>query len=292
MRLLLIGADTPVGLALQSFLLRWGRHELVPLSSSACRWKSERQAKKAARRASCEMIIDARVISALDTGEEIHELDIERCHWLAKACQRSDIRYLYLSSARVYAGTQGRPYTEFDQPDNQETIGQLLCRAESVVKDTCDGHLILRLGPIFSARGVNSLTYVLERLGAGGTLSVDNSLTGSPVDSGDAARVIAAIVDQVSTGADAWGIYNYASSDPTTCYEFAEALLASASQFSPFEGESAQLAADEETRESLNRALGCSRILNTFAIKQVPWRGFVTDAVRQHLELHHQDQTP
>ncbi|MEH6518826.1 MAG: sugar nucleotide-binding protein [Halioglobus sp.] len=289
MRVLLIGADTPVGLALQSFLLRWGRHELVPLSSSACRWKSERQAKKAARRASCEIIIDTRIISALDSGEEIHELDIERCHWLAKACQRSDIRYLYLSNARVYAGTQGRPYTEFDQPDNQETIGQLLCRAESLVKDTCDGHLILRLGPIFSARGVNSLTYVLEQLGAGGTLSVDNSLTGCPVDSGDAARVIAAIIDQVSTGADAWGVYNYASSDSTHCYEFAEALLASASQFSPLEGASAQLTADEEPRESLNRTLECSRILNTFAIKQVPWRGFVTDAVKHYFELQHQD---
>ncbi|MFT6956865.1 MAG: dTDP-4-dehydrorhamnose reductase [Halieaceae bacterium] len=289
MRVLLIGADTSVGLALRSFLTRWGRHELVPLSSSACRWKSERQAKKAARRASCEIIIDTRIVSALDSGEEIHELDIERCHWLAKACQRSGIRYLYLSNARVYAGSQGRPYTEFDQPDNQETIGQLLCRAESVVKDTCDGHLILRLGPIFSARGVNSLTHVLERLDAGGTLMMDNNLTSCPVDSGDAARVIAAIIDQVSTGADAWGVYNYASSDATHCYEFAEALLASASQFSPLEGESIHLAVTEESRESLNRTLECSRILNTFAIKQVPWRGFVTDAVKQYFELQQQD---
>ena len=289
MRVLLIGADTPVGLALQSFLLRWGRHELVPLSSSACRWKSERQAKKAARRASCEIIIDTRVVSALDSGEEIHELDIERCHWLAKACQRSEIRYLYLSNARVYSGTQERPYTEFDQPDNQEAIGQLLGRAESVVKDTCDGHLILRLGPLFSARGVNALTYVLEQLSAGGTLTLDNHLTGSPVESGDAARVIAAIVDQVSTGADAWGVYNYASSDPTHCYEFAEVLLASASQFSPFDGESVQLAVTDEPGEALSRTLECSRIRNTFAIKQVPWRGFVTDTVKQYFELQHQD---
>ncbi len=289
MRVLLIGADTAVGLALQSFIVRWGRHEVVPLSTSACRWKSERQAKKAARRASCEVIIDTRVVSALDAREELHELDVERCHWLAKACQRSDIRYLYLSSARVYSGSHDRPYTEFDQPDNSESVGQLLGRAESLVKDTCDGHLILRLGPIFSARGDNSLTYLLDQFAAGGSVTLDNNLSGCPVDAGDAARVIAAIVDQISTGADAWGVYNYASSDATHCYEFAEALLACASQYSAIAESSVELLAPEEVGDPLNRALECSRILNTFAIKQVPWRGFVADAVKQYFELQQQE---
>ena len=66
-------------------------------------------------------------------------------------------------------------------------------------------------------------------------------------------------------------------------------MLASASQFSPFDSESVQLAATDESHEALNRTLECSRIRNTFAIKQVPWRGFVTDAVKQYFELQHQD---
>ena len=289
MRVLLIGADTPVGLALQSFLLRWGRHEPVTLSSSASRWKSERQAKKAARRANCELIVDTRIVSALDAGEEIHDLDIERCHWLAKACQRSDIRYLYLSNARVYSGTHERPYTEFDQPDNPESIGQLLGRAESLVKDTCDGHLILRMGPIFSPRGDNALTHLLDQLCSDGTLTLENRLTGCPVEAGDAARVIAAIIDQIGTGADAWGVYNYASTDATNCYEFAETLLASAMQYAPLDNKSVELAVTEGEGETYNRTLECSRIRNTFAVKQLPWRGFITDAVKQYFELQSQE---
>ena len=105
MRVLLIGADSSIGLALQNHLRRWGRHQVESLNRSACRWKSERQAKKAARRGDCDILIDTRIAAALDSGEQLDELDFKRCHWLAKACQRSDIHYLYLSSARVFSGT-------------------------------------------------------------------------------------------------------------------------------------------------------------------------------------------
>jgi dTDP-4-dehydrorhamnose reductase len=285
MRVLLIGADTSVGIALQAHLLRWGRHEVEPLNISACRWKSERQAKKAARRGGCDVIIDTRIIAACDSGELLHEIDIKRCHWLAKACQRSGIHYLYLSSSRVFSGSRGRPYTELDLPDNQETIGQLLLQAESLVRDTCDAHLILRLGPTFSARGVNVLTHMLGQLIAGGTLTLDNGLSGCPVESIDAARVVAAVIDQVSAGAESWGTYNYCSSDPTHCYEFAEVLLASASQFSEFGPTAVQLEVRAEPEAPLNRQLDCSSIRNTFAIKQVAWRGTIANAVKHYFEV-------
>jgi len=285
MRVLLIGADTSIGIALQSHLLRWGRHEVELLNGSACRWKSERQAKKAARRGGCDLIIDARIVAACDSGEILHDIDVKRCHWLAKACQRSGIHYLYLSSSRVFSGTRGRPYTELDPADNAETIGQLLLQAEAFVRETCDAHLILRLGPVFSARGVNVLTHMLGQLTAGGTLTLDNNLTGCPVDSGDAARVVAAVVDQVSAGAESWGTYNYCSSDPTHCYEFAEVLFAGASQFTEFGRAAVQLRANADPEVQLNRQLDCSRIRNTFAVKQVAWRGTVADAVKHYFEL-------
>lgn len=289
MRVLLIGADTSIGIALQSHLLRWGRHEVETLNSSACRWKSERQAKKAARRGGCEAIIDARIIAASDSGEILHDIDVKRCHWLAKACQRSAIHYVYLSSARVFSGSRGRPYSELDTPDNEETIGQLLSQAENSVRETCQAHLILRFGPIFSARGVNVLTHMLGQLTSGGTLDLNSHLQGCPVESMDAARVVAAVIDQVSTGADSWGTYNYCSSDPTHCYEFAEVLLASASQFSEFAPNSVQLQPAPE-KEPLNRQLECSLILNTFAIKQVAWRGAIADAVKHYFESQLQQE--
>lgn len=288
MRVLLIGSDTTLGLALMDHLRRWGRHELEALSSSTSRWKSERHAKKVVRRVRADIVVDARLQGAIDSGELISELDVERSHWLAKACQRSSGSYFLLSTARVFAGDAGRAYREQDVPDNTETVGQLLAAAEARTRETCTRHIILRLGPIFAPGGTNVLSHMLAQLVDGGKLLLDNQLRGCPVESADAARVVAGILDQLGAGAEAWDTYHYCSPDPTNCYEFAEALLASASQFSDFAPDAVQLQPVGADVLPRNRALQCGRIRSIFAIKQVPWRGFVADAVRQYFYQHQQ----
>ena len=56
---------------------------------------------------------------------------------------------------------------------------------------------------------------------------VAHSPAGEPVAADDAARVVLAILDQLSTGIEPWGVYHYGSADTATYFEFAEALLAS-----------------------------------------------------------------
>ena len=120
MRVLLLGSDTPLGKALLQRQAILQRHEVLPLSRSACRWKSERQAKKSVVRAKSDNVVDCRIEAAGDGGVQIQELDLKRCHWVAKACQRSKSIYLYASSSRVFSGQLDRPYTEEDHPDNED----------------------------------------------------------------------------------------------------------------------------------------------------------------------------
>ena len=170
MRVLILGSDTPLGSALIERGADPARHELISMSRSACRWKSERQAKKSVVRAKCDIVVDARIEAAGDGGVQIQELDLKRCHWVAKACQRGGIGYLYVSSSRVFSGRLDRPYTEEDPADNEETVGQLLSQAEGIVTQTCERHLVLRLGPVFSYEGTNLITQMLGALGGGGSL--------------------------------------------------------------------------------------------------------------------------
>ena len=284
MRVLILGTDTPLGHALVATQEYLGRHELVTMSISACRWKSERQAKKSVVRAKCDVVVDVRVESAGDSGNQIQELDLKRCHWIAKACQRSGTTYFYVSSSRVFSGQLDRPYVEDDTPDNEETVGQLLATAEQLVRDHCQHHFILRLGPVFSYEGNNLITQMLGPMRDGGSLILDNNLRGCPVAAADGARVISAVLDQLGTGLEPWGSYHYGSTDTATYYEFAEALLASASQFSEFSASAVQLEAQPEGQAPLNRVLDCSKIRNTFAIKQIPWRSTIADLVKQYYE--------
>lgn len=282
MKVLVLGTDSPLGQALAEYLQKLARHECVLMSRAACRWKSERQAKKVVARAKCDIVVDLRIEAAGDGGDQIQELDLKRCHWVAKACQRSKIPYLYISSSRVFSGQLERPYTEEDLPDNEETIGQLLANAEQLVSDSCERHLILRLGPIFSYEGTNLITQMLGPMLQGGSLVLDNNLRGCPVAAADGARVVSAVLDQLSTGLEPWGIFHYGSSDTATYYEFAEAMLAAASQFSEFGSSAVQLEREPDGLAPLNRTLDCSKIRSTFAIKQVPWRSAIADIVKQY----------
>lgn len=282
MKVLVLGTDSPLGQALAEYLQKLARHECVLMSRAACRWKSERQAKKVVARAKCDIVVDVRIEAAGDGGDQIQELDLKRCHWVAKACQRSKIPYLYISSSRVFSGQLERPYTEEDFPDNEETIGQLLANAEQLVRDSCERHLILRLGPIFSYEGTNLITQMLGPMLQGGSLVLDNNLRGCPVAAADGARVVSAVLDQLSAGVEPWGIFHYGSSDTATYYEFAEAMLAAASQFSEFGSSAVQLEREPDGLAPLNRTLDCSKIRSTFAIKQVPWRSAIADIVKQY----------
>jgi dTDP-4-dehydrorhamnose reductase len=282
-RVLIIGSDTLVGRSLQEILLRRGRH-VEALASTECRWKSERQTKKALVRARCEFVVDTRIEAMAEAREPIHELDLNRTLWMAKACQKNSMAFTYLSTARVFTGDITRLYSEDDYPDSDRDLGELLLQAESSIRDHCEHHLILRLGPVFSHRGENILTRMLKQLAAGETLLATNHKRIAPVAASDAARVVSGLLDQFSTGAQAWGIYHYCSADSTTCFEFAEVLLASASQFIELSNGSVELSRPEPPPEPLNFALDCSRLRHTFAIKQNPWRGYIADAVKTYLE--------
>lgn len=284
MRVLLLGADTPLGRAIVERQELLQRHELIALNRAACRWKSERQAKKGIVRAKCDMVVDVRIEAAGDGGIQIQELDLKRCHWVAKACQRTHTAYLFVSSSRVFSGRLDRPYLEDDPPDSEDTVGELLLKAEQIVANTCERHLILRFGPVFSHEGNNLISQMLEPMREGDSLILDNNLRGCPVAADDGARVVMALLDQISTGLEPWGIYHYGSSDTATYYEFAEALLASASQFFDVSTSAVQLEREPEGLVPLRRILDCSKILNTFAVRQVPWRSAVGDLVKFYYE--------
>ena len=284
MRVLVIGSDSPLGRALVELLEDLSRHDLVCLTRSASRWKSERQAKKAVRRAQADVVVDIRVEAVADGGQDVVDLDLKRCQWVAKACQRDGACYMFISSSRVFSGELDRRYNEGDLPDNSSDTGLLLADAEQVVRKYCDRYLILRLGPVFASDGANLVTRVLGELVSGENLVLDNNLRGCPVASGDGARVISALLDQQSVGAELWGTYHYCSTETATHYEFAEAVLAAASQFSDVSTGAVELMPLDPDAPSLNRSLECSKIRNTFAIKQQPWRNAIADQVKQYFQ--------
>ena len=278
--ILIVGTDTPLGEALcQFFDLRGTEYVSVPRAD--CRWKSERQVKKALRRATYRFVVDLRLQSAVDSGGRLHDIDISRCLWMARASRTLKLPVMLVSSAMVFAGQEGRPYNEEHYPDGEDTLAELLTRAEESLRENNSRHVVLRLGTVFSARGSNPLPYLLAQLHENGYLTLDRHRRGCPVPADDAARVISGMLDQYGCGLEQWGVYHYCSPDMTSCYGFAEVLLAAASQYTAFADDAQDGLLRPVEGDVREFRLACEKIRDTFAIKQQPWRASVAASVKQ-----------
>ena len=300
MDVLLVGSDNPLGAALRGTLTQWGRHRAAGLTVAGSRWRSERQAKKAVRKGRPDAVVDCRLAWQIAAGDVPTAADIERGHWLAKACERSGMRCILLSCDRVFSGLTGRRLRESDPADASAAPGVQMLELESRVAQAAPSALVLRTGPLFASVGRNLLTQTLERMDlaatrppeSGRAAEFDNRDVFCPVCSVDAARVIAAILDQLSVGARACGIYHYGSCDRATVYDFAEAARGAvagangrAARLSSPRTEPAEVlpkAGGLNSPKAETRVLDCSRLRNTFAVKQVSWRHFVNAVVQQY----------
>lgn len=287
MRVLLLGSDTPLGLALLGFLEDTGRHDTVTLTRAACRWRSERQAKKAVQRAGADILVDARIQSQLDAGHDPQKADVEACHWLAKACQRQSVTCFYISSWRLFSGRLDRLYAEKDPSDADTAVGAALLTAEHAVVERCDAHVVIRLGPVFAHRGENWLASALSALAAGESGAMRQIPHGTPVAAADAARVISAMLDQLSVGAMTWGVFHYTGSDRAGAGDLEEVMLAAAGQY--LDLDAAATGREPMVDRPPITTLDCRKIRDTFAIKQLPWRDAMTDAVKQFFKVRSEE---
>jgi dTDP-4-dehydrorhamnose reductase len=207
---------------------------------------------------------------------------------LLKAVQMLRLPYVHLSNSRVFDVGEGDRYKESDLTSPETDEGGSYWRLEDSVRKHVDRHIILRTAAVFASDGENLLTGILQQFQAGG--DVELSLLGhsAPVNADDLARVVLALVDQLHCGVDGWGVkvwgeYHYVSSDPATCYHFAEAALALMEQYAS--------TADvnligTETVDIIwqHPLLNCDKLLNTFGIKQIPWRASMTASVKAYFE--------
>lgn len=207
---------------------------------------------------------------------------------VAEACQRASLPLIHLSDSQVFDTKDNSHRREHDPVSTASATAELLLAMEEIVSADSLQHIIVRTGPIFSGIGDNVMTRLLrefKKAQCGETLSLSNSCKSIPVSNVDLARVLSAIVDQLSCGSKAWGTYHYASSDPASHYHFAETVLAVASQFTDIHERPLSLQPTTSDDPNWSRAqLNCLSIRETFGIQQLPWRSFVVPAVTDFFE--------
>jgi len=219
------------------------------------------------------------VVSTCEASE-LNQTSLGKLSLLAQACNQLDMPLIQLSSAKVFDGHDvDGPISEGVISAPESLQAQLYAELEAVSTSACSKTLILRVGDLFGACGANLLTEVAQAVLDSENLKLSDQRKVCPVNYADLARVVSALVDQISCDVQAWGYYHYQCSDPVNHYQFAEEALAIASQTVDVSAVQLTLLRAEYVKASTPQ-LKCEKLLNTFGIKQLPWRATIANDVR------------
>lgn len=199
---------------------------------------------------------------------------------LAEYAAANDMILLQLSTSYVFDGRKQSAYLSSNpgNPIGQLGIWQWEC--EQVLRTVLPRHILLRTG-----WGLQRfIRKVVESARQGKSLCLSSRHRGQPVAASDLARVISAILMQLDCGAEVWGTYQYAGAEEISQYELGLAI-ADRPEVDGAGDEKAVHVMDEQPDwgavEPENATLGCTKIRNTFGVKQQPWR----TALAEELEL-------
>lgn len=219
------------------------------------------------------------IVSACEASE-LNQVLLGKLSLLAQACNQLDMPLIQLSNANVFDGHDVEGFiSEEVTPAPESPQARLYTELEAVATSACSKTLVLRVGDLFGACGINPLTEIIQSLSGSKDLSLSDQRKICPVNYSDLARVVSGLVDQISCDVQAWGYYHYQSSDPVNHFQFAEAVLAVASQYTDISAvELIPLRAEYANASSPQ--LKCEKLLNTFGIKQLPWRAAIVEDVK------------
>lgn len=219
------------------------------------------------------------VVSACEASE-LNQALLGKLSLLAQACNQLDMPLIQLSSANVFDGHEVDGFISEDVTPAPESLqAQLYTELEAVATNACSKTLVLRVGDLFGACGDNLLTEIIQSLSGSKDLRLSDQRKVCPVNYSDLARVVSALVDQISCDVQAWGYYHYQCSDPVNHFQFAEAVLAVASQYTDVSA-TELIPLRAEYANASSPQLKCEKLLNTFGIKQLPWRTTIVEEVK------------
>lgn len=290
MKVLLIGGSGQIGLELQTLLQEKGIDFYAPVRTELD-FETPGQIEECMNCYQPDMVVNATSfndpIRAENEPSRCFRINRDAIAELADKCREYGCKLIHVSTYRVFDGEKEGAYTEKDTPNPIGVMATSRWQAEQQIRQRCPEHVILRLSWVISEYRNNLLPHLLEQVTEKKELAVVSDQLGCPTPAEDAARVIVAILQQLDCGAEVWGTYHYAGSEPVSENSFAEIVIAEASQHCPLKVRKLKMVKVNE-REGIqppaNASLACNKILNTFGIHTRPWRNTLSRLIKSYYD--------
>lgn len=198
--------------------------------------------------------------------EDTHKAAFSLPVAMAEYAREHGIALFQLSSCYVFDGRKQSGYITSNPGQPMNELGNWQWECEQALRSLLPRHIILRTGWSL-ARFIRK---VQASTAAGETLSLPGRCRGLPVAVKDLARVMTAVILQLDCGAEVWGTYQYAGAEEINLYELGLAIAGL-----PGIPEGIRVVdevPDWGHLEPVNTTMICTKIRNTFGVKQQPWR--------------------
>ncbi|WP_075185969.1 sugar nucleotide-binding protein [Teredinibacter haidensis] len=156
---------------------------------------------------------------------EVSEDDIRAADSMGKACKAKSIPLIQLSSFRVFGDDYlADGIREDDMPAPESDIGRQFLRMEQAALQ-CPSTIVLRLPWVMDFVSGSLFDRLLPKLMSGNLAPVSDHHRFSLVSAGFVVRSLIALLHQVFSGAENWGVFHLRSSDQCSEAELVDAVV-------------------------------------------------------------------
>jgi len=170
--------------------------------------------------------INCAAYTAVDKAED--EIDLARkinktgAENLAEACKAYNTKFIHISTDFVFKGDQAHPLVETDIAEPISVYGLTKLEGEQDIERLMDEYFIIRTSWLYSEFGNNFVKTMLRLGSERDLLKIIADQVGTPTYGIDLA---ACVLDIITSGSTAYGIYHYSNEGVTSWYDFAKGIF-------------------------------------------------------------------
>jgi len=177
------------------------------------------------------LIINSAAYTYVDKAEKepdlVFKTNVSATKFLAEKSEKLKIPLIQLSTDYVFDGLKNSAYTEIDKAKPQSVYGKSKYDAETAIREFNPKHIILRTSWVYSLRGKNFLTTVLDMAKNKESFNIVFDQIGSPTSAIFIANTIFEIIKKIEKieKNNLYGLYNLTCSGSTSWFDFAKTII-------------------------------------------------------------------
>ena len=178
-----------------------------------------------------DLIINPAAYTYVDQAEKdleiVSKINHKAPEFLALKTKKLGIPLIHFSTDYVFDGLKEAAYCEDDKANPKSIYGKSKYDADVAIIKNNEDHIIIRTGWVYSLKGKNFLTTILNIAKIKNSLNVVSDQIGAPTSASFIANTIFEIVkrkDEIKKN-NLYGIYNLTSSGEASWYDFAKTII-------------------------------------------------------------------